>query len=233
MRQHRVLVKDLRAGSVILRGPEAHHLSNVLRLKVGAEVEAFDGAGRVAYGVVARAERHELELQLQEPHPARTEAALHVTLAVALLKSDKLADVVRQGTELGVAQFVLVTTRHADVDSLSPARLTRLERVAEEAARQSGRAVVPPLVGPLPLKDLRWQGASLVADPYASAAFGGVDAPSGRVTLITGPEGGFSADEVTALAARGAQPVRLGPRILRAETAPVAVAAALLLRLEA
>lgn len=229
-----MLVRQLRAGRVEVTGPEAHHLGNVLRVKPGAQVEAFDGAGRVAPGVVAEVGRHQLQLDLQPPRPADSEARLRITLAVALLKSDKLSDVVRQGTELGVAEFVLLTTRHADVGSLSPARLTRLQRVAEEAARQSGRAVVPQVAEPRPLAELTWRGDALVADPYAPHGLAAVPLPSGsgELTLITGPEGGFSEDEVEGLVARGAQPVRLGPRILRAETAPVALAAAFLLRLE-
>ncbi len=235
-RVHRVLVPNLRGGATELHGPEAHHLANVLRVKPGAPVEAFDGAGAVAAGSVVSVERHSVTLQLEEPAPAASEAPLRVTVAVTLLKSDKLSDVVRQCTELGAADFRLLTTQHADAATISPARLLRLRRVAEEAARQSGRATVPSVHEPVPLAALEWSGTALVAHPYAEESLASVraldasaDVHAAEMTIITGPEGGFSAEEVAGLLERGAQGVRFGPRILRAETAPVALTAALLL----
>ena len=270
-RVHRVLVAELRAGEVEVIGPEAHHLVNVLRVRPGASVEAFDGAGSVAAGSVARVDRHTLTLRLEEPQVAATEAPLRVTVAVALLKSDKLTDVVRQCTELGAADFQLVVSQHADVSAMSPSRLQRLRRVAEEAARQSGRATVPAVKDPVALNEFSWEGPALVAHPYtrssladvwpgaagavaaataatavtavtaataapASAALQALS-PAGMhpadaasaITVITGPEGGFSEAEVSQLEQRGALGVRFGPRILRAETAPVALVSALLL----
>lgn len=237
-RVHRVLVPDLMEGERELHGPEAHHLANVLRVKPGAPVEAFDGAGLVAGGSVLAVERHAVTLLLEEPRPATSEAPLRLTVAVALLKSDKLSDVVRQCTELGAADFRLLTTQHADADSISPARLTRLRRVAEEAARQSGRATVPSVHEPVALSALDWTGAAILAHPYAvenlaSIWPAGTGAAGGEhpaaATVITGPEGGFSDAEVAGLLERGAKGVSFGPRILRAETAPVALTAALLL----
>ena len=263
-----MLVAELRAGEVEVIGPEAHHLVNVLRVRPGASVEAFDGAGSVAAGSVARVDRHTLTLRLEEPQVAATEAPLRVTVAVALLKSDKLSDVVRQCTELGAADFQLLVSQHADVSAMSPSRLQRLRRVAEEAARQSGRATVPAVKDPVALNEFSWEGPALVAHPYtrssladvwpgaagavaaataatavtaataapASAALQALS-PAGMhpadaasaITVITGPEGGFSEAEVSQLEERGALGVRFGPRILRAETAPVALVSALLL----
>lgn len=252
-RVHRLLVAELQAGETEIRGPEAHHLANVLRVKPGAVVEAFDGAGSVASGTVVRVDRQSVAVSLEEPTPALTEAPLRVTVAVALLKSDKLSDVVRQCTELGAAGFELLVTRQADATTISPARLLRLRRVAEEAARQSGRATVPVVNDPVQLDALTWQEAALVAHPEAGLSLESVWPPRQpehvpgvssdvrgeglkdetstptQVTLITGPEGGFGDEEVAQLLQRGAVGVSFGPRILRAETAPVALTAALLL----
>lgn len=239
MRLHRVLVPRLVEGETVLVGPEAHHLRDVLRIRAGASVEAFDGHGAVADGEVVGATRDGVTLRLSAPRPSAAEAPLRVTVAVALLKGDKLSDVVRPATELGVAAFCLLATRNVDVPTLSPARVQRLARVAQEAARQCGRAVVPEVVPPVPLDALRWQGLCLVADPDATTtlseaasrlALDRLADEGGSVTLVTGPEGGLDADEVASLVARGAHSVRFGPRILRAETAPVAFAAALLVR---
>lgn len=219
------------AFTVVLRGQEAHHLRDVLRLGGGAPVEAFDGLGNVARGEVAKADRDGVVLKLGPLARSDAEAGLRLTVAVALLKGDKLSDVVRQCTELGASAFTLTLTRQADVGELSAAKLQRLGRVAEEAARQCGRATVPELRGPLPLAELAWRGAAFVADPRADVPLRDAVAATehGDVTVVTGPEGGFTPTEVAGLVARGAMAVGLGPRVLRAETAPTAMAAALML----
>ncbi len=230
MREHRVFVSTLNGGETTLSGSDAQHLAQVLRVRPGARVRAFDGAGLEAAGVVTGVEAFRVTLELQNPEPSAAEAALGVTLAVALLKGDKLAEVVRRGTELGVADFKLFTSLRCDVRELSANKLERLRRVVREAAKQSGRSVVPPVSEPVKLERLELGDFSLVADPYADATlrdYLGAHTPD-RVSVVTGPEGGLDPAEVAALTGRGACPVRLGARILRAETAPVALAAALL-----
>ncbi len=234
MREHRVFVGTLNVGETTLSGSDAQHLAQVLRVRPGARVRAFDGAGLEAAGVVTGVEAFRVTLTLGDPEPSAAEASLKVTLAVALLKGDKLAEVVRRGTELGVADFKLFTSLRGDVRELSANKLERLRRVAQEAAKQSGRSVVPPVGEAVKLGRLELGPFSLVADPYADATLRDrLSAyPSGSVSVsvsvVTGPEGGLDPSEVAALTERGAYPVRLGARILRAETAPVALAAALL-----
>lgn len=230
MREHRVFVSTLNGGETTLSGSDAQHLAQVLRVRPGARVRAFDGAGLEAAGVVTGVDPFRVTLTLESPEPSAVEASLKVTLAVALLKGDKLAEVVRRGTELGVADFRLFTSLRCDVRELSANKLERLRRVAQEAAKQSGRSVVPPVAEPVKLGQLELGPFSLVADPYADATLRDhLNAhPSDRVSVVTGPEGGLDPAEVAALTDRGGYPVRLGARILRAETAPVALAAALL-----
>jgi 16S rRNA (uracil1498-N3)-methyltransferase len=218
----------LSEGVVTLSGPEARHLAGVLRVAPGQRVRAFDGRGLEAEGEVQVADALRVTVRLAAPTKSETEAELAVTLAVALLKGDKLSQVVRQATELGVARFRPFTSHHGDVPSLSANKLERLRRVAKEAAKQSGRSVVPPVEPPTPLVTLPLDFPVLVAHPQAILTL--QDAPDfTSVTVVTGPEGGLSGEEVAALQGRGALAVRLGARILRAETAPVALVAALLL----
>lgn len=237
MRVRRVRVDGLREGAVRLRGDEAHHLARVLRVRPGDPVQAFDGRGCEADGEVARVGDGAVELRLAAPTASAREAPLELVLVVALLKGDKLAQVVRQGTELGVARFALATSRRADVPRLSPAKEERLRRVAREAAKQSGRARVPAIDEPVPLPRLSWSGPAWVAHPDAEVHLASVGealaaAPPQHLTIVTGPEGGFDDAELATLRERGARPVRIGPRVLRAETAPVALAAAVLARFE-
>ncbi len=234
-RVDRVLVDALEE-RVEVRGPEAHHLRDVLRLRAGAQVEAFDGRGRWARGSVATVDREKVTLELGEPAESTAEARLQLTLAVALLKGDKLADVVRPATELGVTRFRLFVSTNCEARELSGVKLVRLRRVAQEAARQSGRSVVPDVEEPVALSELELDGVALVGDPASERSLAGLVGDvlqEPAVTVVTGPEGGLTEAEVMGLGERGALGIRLGPRVLRADTAPVAMASALLLLGEA
>lgn len=230
MRVHRVYLPTLRVGETVLTGSEAQHLVQVLRVQLGARVRAFDGQGLEADGTVTSIEGARVTLNLAAPHASEVEAALPVTLALALLKGDKLSEVVRRGTELGVVRFVPFVSARCDVRELSINKLERLRRVAQEAAKQSGRSVVPEVAEVQKLSGLGLLPLTLVAQPAAPQTLRCVlrDIEPEGVLVVTGPEGGLTPDEVGDLLARGAQAVRLGARILRAETAPIAVAAALL-----
>lgn len=230
MRVHRVHLPTLQAGERIVSGSEAQHLVQVLRVQPGARVCAFDGQGLEAEGTVISVEPVRVTLSLGAPSPSEVEASLAVTLALALLKGDKLSEVVRRGTELGVVCFQPFVSARCDVRELSPNKLERLRRVAQEAAKQSGRSVVPEVTEVQKLGGLDLPPCTLVAQPAAPrtlrCVLEGTEPES--VLVVTGPEGGLTPDEVSGLLSRGAHAVRLGTRILRAETAPIAVAAALL-----
>lgn len=233
MRTHRVFLEDLAAGERTLSGAEARHLAQILRVKPGVKVRAFDGTGLEAVGEVREVDGLRVTLTLGSPGPSDVEAALKLTLAVALLKGDKFSEVVRRGTELGAVRFIPLLSARCDVKVLSENKLTRYRRVAKEAAKQSGRSVVPEIEDLRKLSALDLEPLSLVAHPRASVTLREVmeaaSSSEDSVTLITGPEGGLSEREVEGLLGQGAKGVTLGARILRAETAPVALTAALLL----
>ena len=234
MRVHRVWLERVEAGRQRLFGGAGHHLVRVLRVQPGAPVVAFDGGGHEASGRVVEVDGDAVWLELGEPVAATNEPRRALTLAPALLKGDKLADVVRMGTELGAVAFRPVLARRCDVRELSAVKLARLARIALEAARQSRRALVPQVHAAVALEGLVWEGGAVVADPTAALAWRDAPELAGEaLTVITGPEGGLAPEERDALAVRGARPVRLGGRVLRAETAPVAMAAAWLLDGEA
>lgn len=232
MRVHRVYLPKLQAGEVVLRGSEANHLARVLRVTIGQDIEVFDGKGLESTGIIQSVDDFRVILNLQEPKASDIEAPLKITLALALLKGDKLADVIRQATELGVVAVQPLITKYCDVKELSANKLERLRRVAQEASKQSGRSVVPDIREAVKLQNFQSPPHTLVAHPYASSSLNEL-APLrkgwGDLAIMTGPEGGFAEEEIELLVSKGVTPVRLGARILRAETAPIALIAALLL----
>ena len=215
--------------SVTLTADEARHLREVLRLKPGDEVSVFNGEGKEYRAQVVQARREFAELELgEEITTARPESPLHLTLAVALLKGEKFDLVVQKATELGVNKIVPLMTRYADIklrdESDATKRVARWQRIALEAAKQSGRAVVPKVEKPTPF-------ASVLSNPcllFSEREGGhGLERIGNPITVIIGSEGGWADEELDQARAAGAQIVTLGGRILRAETAAITAAALL------
>jgi len=217
--------------SVTLTADEARHLREVLRLKPGDEVSVFDGAGREFRARVAHARREFAELEVEnEIEAARPESPLHITLAVALLKGEKFDLVVQKATELGVTKFLPLITRYADIKLRDEAdatkRVTRWQRIALEAAKQSGRAVVPEINPPEQFTAvLRPLNPCLLFSEKGGHGLTPIE--TDEVTAIIGSEGGWADEELEQARAGGAQIVTLGGRILRAETAAITAAALL------
>lgn len=211
-------------------GPQETRHVQVLRLRPGERLQVFDGRGAEAVAVLSELDAGHALLHLDtatEAHSRGAEYPQPVTLAIALLKGDKLADVVRAATELGVSRVQLLVTQHAEARDIGAQKLVRLRRIASEAARQSERRVVPDVLEPLPLGQLSWEGRVLLAHPGSAARVTDLLDWQTPLTLLSGPEGGFSEAEVALLRERGAEAITLGPRILRAETAPLALLGAI------
>lgn len=230
MREHRLHVNTLASGPQVLHGADAHYIGTVRRAGIGEIVELFDGAGLSARATITHIETGAVHIDVSEP-VRREQTGLRLNLAPALLKGDKLADVVRPATELGVQAFYPLITARADVKVLSPNRLARLTRITQEASRQSGRTVVPEVHSAMWFTEADLPGNVLVAQPGAAQTVFEVAKQLGtnsEITVVTGPEGGLTEAEVAFLETeRSAIAVSLGDTILRAETAPVAIASAL------
>ncbi|MBL8604888.1 MAG: 16S rRNA (uracil(1498)-N(3))-methyltransferase [Myxococcales bacterium] len=233
----RVAAESLRAHGAVVRveGEGAHHLARVLRVKVGAEFELFDGEGWVALGAVQRVDGGGVTFALVEaPRQGPCADRAAVTWWQGFPKGDKWETVIRQATELGVARVGPVFTERAVVQpraERAEARLVRWQRVAEEAARQCGRADVPEVLEACTLAQaLAGLGAQaagalrVVCAPGASRALTEVvSGAAGPLTVLVGPEGGLSEDELVCCEAAGFVRVSLGPRVWRTETAAPAV----------
>ena len=226
------------ARTVKLAAEDMRYLRDVLRLAPAAEVYVFDGAGREFQCTIAEYARDSANLRVvAEVAPARPESQLDLTLGTALLKGEKFDLVVQKATELGVSRILPVITQRADVrlrdEGDAGKRVTRWQRIALEAAKQSGRARVPEIAAPISFASLiesrnQTPGPRLVmfserdgetiAETFPQAHTG----PLGVIALV-GSEGGWADEEILQARAGGWQIVTLGGRILRAETAAIAV----------
>jgi 16S rRNA (uracil1498-N3)-methyltransferase len=234
MRRFFVPPADLRGETVPLGAETAQHLGTVLRLGPGAEILLLDGEGTVCRCVVESLGRRGGAARVLERR-REAETALPVHLLQGLPKGEKMELVLQKGTELGITAFTPVLAgRGVAVPPVERGakRLERWARIVREAARQCGRPCLPLLSPPLPLaealagcrQELRLMLWEEESRPLAEVLPAG--APR-DVALLVGPEGGFAAAEAQAALRAGFVPVRLGPRILRTETAGLAAAAIL------
>jgi 16S rRNA (uracil1498-N3)-methyltransferase len=221
---------------VAFEAAAAHHMGRVLRAAVGDVVQAVDSGGALLSVRLTAITARRAEGLIVSRAPLATESPLDLTLAQSVPKGDKMDGIVRMATELGVTRVVPLLTARTVV-RLEPARwgarLGRWQRVAKEAAQQSGRAAVPEIAPPREVASWADEaGAAGLLICLWEEERAGLDkrlpgGPCPRVTVVVGPEGGLTADEVRGLADAGAIVAGLGPRLLRTETAG-AVAVALL-----
>jgi len=213
---------------------EGHHLSKVLRLREGDRVLVFDGAGLQRHAQVARVARSHATLQLGRIDAAAPELSVHVTLAQAMLKGDSMDQVVRDATTIGVREIVPLLTARTEARppaDRASARVDRWRRVVVSAAKQCGRAVVPAVREPRSLASALDESADgvrvMLVEPLPDLMLTTLDSLKGRqhrssITVLVGPEGGWSPDELGIAAGSGAALVSLGGRTLRAETVAIA-----------
>ena len=213
--------------TITLAADEARHLRDVLRLKPGDEVYVFDGLGHEFRSTVSNIRRDVAELRIEtEVEPAKPESHLQLNLGVALLKGEKFDLVVQKATELGVTQITPLITRYADIHlrdaSDATKRVARWQRIALEAAKQSGRAFVPEISLPVAFDKLEVEGDGVMFSERDGESIENLPGAS-SITALVGSEGGWADEEIETAQARGFHVVTLGGRILRAETAAIAV----------
>jgi 16S rRNA (uracil1498-N3)-methyltransferase len=210
---------------------EAQHLTRVLRLTVGDGVRIFNGRGLEFEGTVHSATKQAVSVRLGDHLASAPEPRVAVTLVQAVLKGDKMDDVIRDAVMVGAAavQPVIATRSEASLATLDRAhRRERWERIAVSSAKQCGRSVVPAIGGirpfaqvPASIAELRLPGPALMLiEPGASVdalPLTELELPTPvEATIIAGPEGGWTAEEI-ALAAQSCRLVSLGGRTLRAD----------------
>ena len=234
---HRYFTRELGGGQAALTGPDAHHLAHVMRARVGDTVVLCGPDGLEYTGTVASIAPGRVEFTVSEGAPSKAEPAVRTTLFVGYPKQGKLEEIIRHSVELGVTEIVPFFSRYCvAAPKKEDVKNERYNRIAAEAAKQAGRAMLPRVAPPLP--DFAAVCRALSDFDKALFFYEGGGAPLRdllqpgsvqRLALITGSEGGFCPEEAQQAAAAGAVAVGLGPRILRCETAPLAALTAAML----
>jgi 16S rRNA (uracil1498-N3)-methyltransferase len=222
--------------SAALAGPEAHHLIHVMRGTPGTRLILFDGRGAEFLAEIERIDRSEVRLSILDRQEIDRELPFALTLAVALPKGDRQKWLVEKAVELGVSRIVPLKTSRSVAQPVQQA-VTRLDRSVIEASKQCGRNRLMEIAQPqfwpdfignthdAPIRILAHPGSGSKDEPAADGRSVRDNASGDPVLLAIGPEGGFATDEVAMATAAGWTLVDLGPRILRVETAAVALVA--------
>lgn len=237
MPARRFFVRDAHhAGEVVaVHGSDAHKIVNVLRLRNGDVIEVVDSAGSI-FAATLETKDGALHARLGEAHAPAVTARVAIDVAQGIPKGQKMDFVVEKLGELGVRTLIPLQSERTIVQDLGAAKLERWRRLARSSAQQSGRTDLLAVTDPLPFAQLCLRfseyGAVLfpweVAEPQSLREhLPAIIRDARRILVVIGPEGGFSHGEAESAQAAGAHLLSLGPRILRTETAALAVVAVL------
>lgn len=238
--QPRVLFQNLKLGPITLDAAASHHLASVLRVAHGDTVTLFDGQGQEGQAQITQADRQQVSVVVHSIDRIDRESPADICVVQSLCTGDKMDWVVQKSTELGAKRIVPLAAARS-VLKLEPKRaekrLEHWQAIATAASAQSGRTIVPTVSPVMRITDFlaTWKAngpdqTGLILDPFAQTKLSTVDL-KGPITLLIGPEAGWTDDEETLARNAGFLGVQSGPRILRTETAAAAVLAALALRI--
>ena len=234
---HRYFTTEISDGTATLRGADAHHLARVMRARLGDTVILCDGSAVEYTATITGFGDDCVEFSVEPGYPSAAEPTVEVTLLAGYPKQDKLEQIIKHGVELGAAHIVPFFSRYCvAAPKKEEQKNERYNRIAAEAAKQAGRAMLPHVA--LPLNDFAAVCKAFADFDVVLFFYEGGGAPLRevlhpgqykRVAIVTGSGGGFSVEEAEAAKAAGAVTVGLGPRILRCETAPLAALTSVML----
>ena len=228
------LDQKLALGAKILLPPgPARHAARVLRLAAGDTLHLFNGLGGEFVARIEHISKEDVAVQVTAFNDRECESPLQVMLAQGISSGERMDYTLQKAVELGISAIQPIAAKRSVVKlagERADKRVAHWHGVVHSACEQSGRNRVPPVGQPLSLVTWLGQrptGRLLFLSPLASARLADLPPPQGLQILVAGPEGGFEADEIAALESADAIPVRLGPRVLRTETAALAALAAM------
>lgn len=204
---------------------QAHYIGRVLRMAPGDAVQLFDGSGQEYLGELLEVGKKSVRVTLAQALPGQAESPLHVHLGQGLSRGERMDWAIQKATELGASVITPILSERCEVrlkDERADKRLAHWRQVAISACEQCGRSTVPTIHSPVLLADwlkAREEALKLVLHPVAEPLTS--HARPASLAFLIGPEGGLSEVEVEQAKAAGFHAARLGPRVLRTETAPV------------
>ena len=236
---HRFFTTEIQSDTAVVRGDDVKHIAKVLRLRAGDAVQLCDGNGRECDAVIESIASDAVTFRTESWRSAKSEPAAKVTLFQCLPKAGKMETIIQKCVELGAFGFVPVQSERCVVVLKPPyeGRIERWQRVSEEAAKQSRRGIVPKVSLPVSLDKLDFSGFDTVLVAFENERTVSLkaalrEACGSQIAIVIGPEGGFSDAEIETLTQKGARSVSLGTRILRTETAGMAMLAQIMYEVE-
>ena len=239
-----VTPEQVKGEHIYIEGSDVNHIKNVLRMKVGQELEISDGDNKKYLCEIASITSEEVCVMIQEERSVDTELLSKIYLFQGLPKSDKMELIVQKAVELGAYEIIPVATKRAVVkldEKKASKKVERWNSIAESGAKQSGRNLIPKVTDVMSWKEAMEYAKALdiVLIPYELAE--GMQEtrdiiaqiqPGQSIGIFIGPEGGFETEEVESAMEYGARPITLGKRILRTETAGLTTLSILMYHLE-
>ena len=230
-------------GFATVLGGDAYHIARSLRMAVGDEITLADGDGKEYLCRLTRIRDEECTAEVISEEISHSESPAEITLYMAYPKSDKLELIIQKSVELGAARIVPFESsrciKRPKAEKIEK-QTARLQRIAEEAAKQCGRARLPIVAEPIGFKKMLEEASAAELSLFCYEGSGtkslkevlSADYTPSSISVIVGSEGGFSPEEAEAAEAAKLTPVNLGPRILRCETAPMYALSAISYQLE-
>jgi len=224
-----IAIERIKDGKATISGPDYKHIVRVLRLKPGDDIILFDESGTEYKGSIIGIDTKEVTVEVEESRRVETESRLNTTLLQGIPKGEKMDFIVQKATELGVKYIVPVVSKRVviDVSEKEQKKLSRWQRIANEAQKQCLRPSTPIILKPISIDEIfsfQDQLDCLIV-PYEKEELNllsGINNRFNRIGILIGPEGGFDVDEIEKIKCfKNIEFISLGKRILRAETASI------------
>ena len=221
--------ENILSDSVILHGSDASHIRTVLRLQVGDKIQVLDGEGSLYLVQLVEVKNNSLKGEIISSEKVDTESPLKINLGQSLIKGNKFDTVLRKSVELGVHSITPLITERTVTKTDGDKKIIRWKRIAEESSKQCGRSCIPKISENIMKLDSFCQQSSesdlklIFWELEDRKGLGDINpsTPPCSASVLIGPEGGFTVQEVETARSYGFQTLGLGPRIFRAETAPI------------